>query len=275
MNYSLFFYLHLGQLNINNNNQMKRNITFSFSAIVLMFFLLAFNLNVYSQATVTLPNGELGSSSELSAPPSNNIIFSFSSFSNSNVLIINGVSVPLIGSGWYKIEGEHNSGNFNYICGYEYGTYYRNFFAVDLSGLAGYGVALPITSAVLHLVRYGSVPAAGSQLFELYDVSAQWSTINQNYSSGSTVGINVFNDLGTGSSFGSVLVDKTVTGTPIEVTLNSNGLSALNAAVGSTFILGGKADSLNPVPVSMWVIVLGFALIAVLAVWRFRKRQLA
>jgi hypothetical protein len=254
---------------------MKRIITSTFTAIAIMLLLSAFNLNAFSQTTVTLPNGELGSSSALSETSSSNCIFSGSGSSVSNVLIINGVSVPVIGSGWYKNNGEHLSSNFNYICGLYSGMYYRNFFAIDLSGLAGYGISLPITSAVLHLVRYDCEPATGSQLFELLDVSAQWATINQDYSSGSVVGVNVFNDLGTGSSFGSVLVDKTVTGTPIEVTLNSNGLSALNAAVGSTIVLGGKADTFNPVPVSMWVIVLGFALITMLAVWRFRKRQLA
>jgi hypothetical protein len=254
---------------------MKRIITSTFTAIAIMLLLTAFNLNAFSQTTVILPNGESGSSAVLSSASETNVIFSSSSSSSSNVLILNGISVPVIGSGWYTSEGLHILGNANYYCGNNGSIFYRNFFAIDLSGLVGYGITLPITSAVLHLVRYNCEPATGSQLFELSDVSAQWATINQDYSSGSAVGVNVFNDLGTGSSFGSVLVDKTVTGTPIEVTLNSNGLSALNSAVGSTIILGGKADSSNPVPVSMWVIVLGFALIALLAVWRFRKRQLA
>lgn len=255
----------------------KRN-KISVGAITLLLCFTILNLNVSGQLSTnssTMDGSAAGSSLASASSSELDVLFSYSDGNSSNVLILNGVSVPYLNSGWYNTDNVHTVFNQNYFCGNYYGTYYRNFFAFDLSNLASYGITTPITSAVLHIRQYQSEPASGTVTYELSAVSSSYSLINTDYE-GAATAADIFNDLGDGVSYGSILVDKTAASSNfLDITLNSAAIAAINAKVGSTFILGGKNDGVVPVPVPYWAIALAFAAIASIVILRFRKKQLA
>lgn len=249
----------------------KRN----FSIAITLLLLLITVIGVKGQGTM-LSDGRVNNGQPLNAPAIN-FIFGYSGNIPGNAWVINGVSVPIYNSGWYTNLGQNNYGGSNYICGVnETGNTYRNFFVVDLTDLASLGITPPIISAVLRINSCTPGPISGTQLYELYSVSTPFASFRTGYSSGSAAGINIFNDLGTGDLIGSVIVNKSITDYFVEVNLNSAGLANMNSSIGNYFILGGKADSITPVPVPIWIIAIGFLLIAGFVVLRFRrKRQLA
>src|SRR5439155_3479407 len=78
-----------------------------------------------------------------------------------------------------------------------------------------------------------------------FDVSTQAATLNNN------VGINstIFDDLGTGKSYGSFVVarwDPTEFASTITFTLNSNAVDDIALAAGGFFSIGGALQGLNP-----------------------------
>lgn len=258
---------------------MIKNKLTSVQGIAFVLLFSVFNFFAFSQtsgklsAVTLLPNGLPSHGAVLGNPLSDNILFGYSDYSITNVLVLNGISVPLQWSGWYTNDGNHNVSNSNYVCGEYSGTIYRNFFAIDLSNLSSYGITLPITSAALYLERYTSLPITGTIMYQFHSMTTPWDLINQNYDPGSVPGQTIFSDLGKGTSLGYVSVDRAASG-PVVVMLNNEGLNAINSAIGTTVVLGGSTD-FYAVPVPVWVIIVGFFLIALFLVLRFRKRQLA
>jgi hypothetical protein len=258
---------------------MNKRKNISSGAIALLLFLTVLSLNGFGQLTTTSStfDGRPSSGPLLTVATDLDLIFSYSSSEGTtNALILNGVSVPYLTSGWYRNDKIHDPLNLNYICGSYYGNYFRNFFAFDLSDLAGYGITTPITTAVLHIRQFQSEPATGTATYYLSSISTSFSAINQNYE-GDDAASAIFNDLGDGTSYGSFTIDKTAAETNyIDLTLNSNAIADINAKAGSVFIMGGKNDDLNPpVPVPYWAIALVFVAIASLVILRLRKKQLA
>jgi hypothetical protein len=250
---------------------MKKSI--SLSLIIIFIVTLSVNHQLKAQ-TIMLPNGKMVNETPLAYTPDiDDLLFGYSTYSVNNVIVLNGVDVTLQNTGWFTDSGEHSSSNYNYLCGQVAGYgYYRNFFAVDLSDLAtDYGITLPITSAILKIDKYESEPATGEKEFILYNVSTPYSTINQEYAPESTTGANIFNDLGSGDVFAVTMIDRTTLGL-VEIPLNSTTVSALNASIGSTFVMGGRADDFKTVPVPIWAIALLFGLISLTLFLRFRKR---
>ncbi|MBP7509197.1 MAG: hypothetical protein KA807_15400 [Prolixibacteraceae bacterium] len=248
-------------------------------ATIFVMLILVSAIGVKAQV-VLLPDGRVSNGRPLTAA-GDDFIFGWSNDSPfmNNVLVLNGIPVLYHDCGWFTSEGIHDSDNENYICGYDGDDdfTFRNFFVFDLSNLSSLGITPPITSAILRIDRYRPSPEIGIKTWELYDVATSYSSFASSYSQGSLPGQDIFNDLGAGSLIGSVNVDRTLSFTPqVQVTLNSAGLAAINSSIGSYFILGGKADSIKPVPVPIWIIAIGFILIAGVVVLRFRrKRQLA
>ncbi len=253
---------------------MKRSILSLKVLVAIFIFNVVAVIPTFAQSPT--PDGlpELRSATTTSASP--NVVFSSSSYDVNNAFIINGILVPLLNSGWYKKSGEHQAGNTNYICGDYNTTTYNNFFAVDLSNLGSYGITPPITSAVLHVKRYLSEPSTGTFDYTLCSLTRSYANINQNYSPSDATGIAIYEDLGDGTFFASVALDQSVSSSTYEdIPLNSAGIAAMNASVGSTFVVGGTG---NPtavlVPVSYWAIALFFVVIGLSVVIRLRKRQL-
>lgn len=148
------------------------------------------------------------------------------------------VTLSAIDSGFYTSTGLHQPGNQNYIVGRdEDGLNRHNFFVFDLASI--YDV---IIGAQLRLFN----PADGylspdpSETYTVFDVFTPITTLLAG-GSGLT---SIFNDLGYGLTFGSVVASAADTDTQINITLNANALTALNAASG-LFAFGGAITSLS------------------------------
>ncbi len=262
---------------------MKTKFTLTFRVVIMLLMAGVFTLQVV-QAQVQLDSTSADGTLETIRSgndilQSHNIIFSGSNGPyTSNGLVLNGVMLPLLNSGWNKSNGQHINGNTNYFCGYDEPStlYYNNFQAFDLSqsNLNTHGITTPITSAVLKVRQYGSEPTTGTQMWELRSVTTAYSIINQGYPTGSANGIAIYNDFGSGTSYGSIMVDKTLSGTNIlSITLNAAAITDINNAIGSEFVIGGEAGAPAPsVPITNWAIVLGIFLITGFMVFRYRRK---
>ena len=263
---------------------MKTKFTLTFRVVIMLLMAGVFTLQVVqvqAQLDSTSADGTLETvRSGNDILQAHNVIFSYSNGPyTSNGLVLNGVMLPLLNSGWIKNNGEHGKDNPNYYCGYRENSnlYYRNFQAFDLSqsNLNAHGITTPITSAGLKVRQYVSEPTTGTQMWELRSVTTAYSIINQNYTAGSPNGIAIYNDFGSGTSYGSVMVDKTLSGTNIlSITLNAAAITDINNAIGSEFVIGGEADDAPApfVPITNWAIVLGIFLITGFIVFRYRRK---
>ena len=128
--------------------------------------------------------------------------------------------------GWYTNSGTHSSGNTNTIVG----SAYRNWFTFDISGFSG--TACTITLRLeLELFR------GTSGNYNLYDISTGHDDLVAS-SSGSS-GITIYNDLGTGNSYGSVSLTNSDNGSTIEITLNDQAITDFNSESSGWFSVGG------------------------------------
>jgi len=138
-----------------------------------------------------------------------------------------------LNQGWWSGTADNFDANNNYVVGDFGGDSYRNFFTFKLDNVNGV-----ITSATLNLLRGTS---DGSQfVYNLGSVTTDAATLNAN--DGHNAGI--YNDLGSGTSFGSFSVSDN--GNPTDLlsfNLNSAGLAAINASEGGYFSLGGSLNA--------------------------------
>ncbi len=217
--------------------------------LLLTVFILIGSFTTHAQGTSnlqgdpTLPPGQYAASGQTTLRAGDFFIFGYSGGASSAFLELNGVEIPSITQGWYLDNGNHSATNSNYLCGFYYNQYYRNFMAFDLANLNNYGITPPITSATLKVVKASSIPATGFAVWDLYHVSTPWSTINTNYNYGDPTGLAIFSDLGTGSYYGNGTVDGSLPSTAIiATTLNTAAVTDINASVGSVFVIGGRSD---------------------------------
>lgn len=106
---------------------------------------------------------------------------------------------------------------------------HHNFFTFDLSSACRAG------SATLQLTRFEQV---GVVELSLWDVSTPAAILNFNEGSGRST---IFEDLGSGTSFGSFVVDLGAPTDMLSFPLNAAGVAAFNAARGGFFSIGGSA----------------------------------
>ena len=159
------------------------------------------------------------------------------------LLLLNGTSqaatitLNTIDRGWYDATGLHLPFIDNYVAGTDFSPEHRNFLIFDPTGLG------TILSAQLRLfnpaVRPGYASADASETYTVFDVSTSISSLI-----GGTGGVGAFDDLGSGTTYGSVATSAADNGTFVEITLNSDALTALNSASG-LFAFGGALTTLN------------------------------
>jgi PEP-CTERM motif len=149
------------------------------------------------------------------------------------------ITINFSDSGWYDSTGLHDPTNVNYIAGDLGGNEFRDWFIFDLTSLVGQ----TILSASLALANpsggYTSLDA--TENYALFDVSTSPATL----ALGGSGLVGIFNDLGTGTSFGSRTVSAADNNTTVLTAFNAAGLSALNAAIGGSFALGGAVTTLT------------------------------
>jgi hypothetical protein len=199
------------------------------------------------------------------------------------------VTISASNSGWFAANGFHNAANKNYIAG-DFDTYH-NFFTFDLSGING-----AITGATLRLFN----PAGGFDgdpgTYTLYDVFTSAAVLNTSHSGASPEDVAIYNDLGSGTVYGTVTVSALDNGTLISINLNAAAIAALNSANNGLFSIGGalrgsearifaNSDGLGltkelvvqtndsgPIPEPMTLVLFGTGLAACAAKLRRRKQ---
>lgn len=172
--------------------------------------------------------------------------------------------------GWWSATDSNDDFNDNYFVGTLDPDLLNNFFSFDTSRLAG----LTVLGADLSLDAYTIDSPGTGNTYILYDVSTDAATLN--FNSGTSAAI--FNDLGSGTSYGTFFVPVSASNTLISLTLNAAGLADLQLAAdqGAFFSVGGTLDlqappSTIPEPASMAIFGLGALGMAVAA--RARRKS--
>lgn len=155
------------------------------------------------------------------------------------------LTINAIDSGWYDDTGWHQPDNLNYAVGEEVVFIYNNFFVFDLSS-----VSETVTSAVINIYS----PESPAQFFDgyqsmdpfetyvLYDVSTDISVLTSD-----SGGVAVFEDIGTGNSYGEYDVSAADNGQFVSITLNADALDNINTAAG-LFAIGGAISTIDLTP---------------------------
>lgn len=173
-------------------------------------------------------------------------------FAISSVLLGQTGSSPAVvtaaNSGWFANNGRSvastvNASFANYAVGWDpvdfpYAILLRDFFVFNLTNVSG-----TITSATLDLympATSGYLSYKHSELYQLTSSTSSSSEVAGVFPVGSSAGAKVFNSLGTGTVFASILVSAADQGTTIHIPLNAAGLSFLNSNKGQTIVLGGQ-----------------------------------
>jgi hypothetical protein len=146
--------------------------------------------------------------------------------------------------GWWSDTRPNTDANENYFIGLETiqtDGLSRNFFTFDLSSLDLVGSV--VTSAVLELTRFGYVTASPSETIEFFDVSTAAATLNHNVGTSAAI----FEDLGTGVSYGSFVVPSYSSSNVLTLTfsLNQAALAAITSATGNFFSIGGTLQTID------------------------------
>lgn len=135
-----------------------------------------------------------------------------------------------VDSGHYQSTGAHTDSNTNYIAGTSAGFHFRNWFVFDLAPVSG-----TITSASL---RLNTAVVEDSGVYSMYDVTTDIATLR----AGGVGLTDIYDDLGTGTVYGSSGIFETEDSIDKDFALNADGIAALNSATG-LFAIGGNYSS--------------------------------
>ena len=170
----------------------------------------------------------------------------------SNKLTINGTPISVIDAGWYGDTGLHDPGEReDYLVGIcsscvleDLPGAYNNWFIVDISGFAD---TTEVTSLTLTLNTFYA-DTAGT--FKLWDYLGDIADLPE-YTAPGAPGIAIFDDLGSGKLYGSFAYLGTESYTYQTITLSSDAIFDLNAAIDNgdeQWAIGGSFAPTAPIP---------------------------
>ncbi len=209
-----------------------------------------------------------------SAPANAAFLFGYSGLSNygrdegfnEELVINNAISINADNAGWFYQDGTHEARNDNYAVGFDILEDYENFLIDgDIRNFLGFdlsGVTSAVSSAKIRIVLqpgyFGESPAEGlPALWRLYDVSSE-----PDYRIAYSGATDIFNDLGSGITFGSVV--QSASSGIVEVELNARAIAEINSNLGQRFVIGGALSpiaSAVPEPATWLTMLAGFGLI--------------
>jgi hypothetical protein len=149
--------------------------------------------------------------------------------------------------GWWSATGANVDANDNYFTGQTIPDVTRSFFTFDVSSLRLRNQTL--VSAKLELARYfwpfGTDP---TETIEFFDVSTAAAVLNRNTGTSAAI----FNDLGSGTSYGSFVIPEydgsgLLQFVPLSFALADSALVDIRAAAGTFFSIGGSVQTLDGV----------------------------
>ena len=141
-------------------------------------------------------------------------------------------------SGLYDQSGFHNN-NPNYVAGVCCGNgEHRDFFVFDLPGVTG-----KVVGATLRLFNpfTGYISPDATETYTVFSVATPISTLITG-GSGLT---GIFDDLASGAIYGSRVVSAADDNTVVEIILNANAATDINAVLGRSFAIGGAITTLQ------------------------------
>jgi len=161
----------------------------------------------------------------------------------------NGIANPVetavnaVDSGSLQANGSHTSTNNNYIAGFQTlgNVEVRNYTTFTLSPWTP-----TIVAAELRLFNpiIGYSSPDPTETYTLFDVSATAAALDTTRLGGDATGISIFNDLGSGTIYGTRAVSASDNNTTVAIQLNAAAVAALNASIGSTISFGGAITTL-------------------------------
>jgi hypothetical protein len=160
------------------------------------------------------------------------------------------VQVDAVDSGWYSDSGRHNPTVSNYVVG-ECATpqcaqpaVFQNFFVFDLTAISG---SILTATLVVENPTNGYLSGDSSETWTTFDVTTPIpSLVAGGYNLTA-----IYEDLGSGANYGSIVVMPTTT--LVQVDLNNAALTALNASTHSQFAVGGALTTLDAQANREWV----------------------
>ena len=137
----------------------------------------------------------------------------------------------VLNQGWWSASASPaaSDSNDNHITGTYENITYRSFYTFDLSQLSG-----TVTNATLRVM---SGSQSGNVNLKLSDVSTAASIVNNNSGPSSSI----YDDLGTGKSYGTFLVKDGLDTSYLSLDLNAQALADINAAT-SFFTIGAMVN---------------------------------
>jgi len=162
----------------------------------------------------------------------------------------------IFNQGWWSPTAVNLDANANIIVGTEVGAFFNDFFTFDIGGPIA---ADPVVSATLRINDVGFAGAGYPFIYSLFDVSTNAATLNNNNGTSASI----FNDLGSGNTYGSVMLTGDPT-SPFDIALNANAVNDMNAAVipGALvyFSIGGTLSPVTvPEPATLALLGIGLA----------------
>jgi len=139
--------------------------------------------------------------------------------------------------GWWDSTGTHTAVITNYGTGDDAENVdHRSFFVFNLSGLSG-----TVVSATLQIFNPIYLSPDPSETLSIFDVSTSIAALTAS----GTGQVGIYNDLGTGTLFGSTSVSAANNGANVNIPLNSAALAALQSGLGGSFAFGGSLTTLS------------------------------
>jgi hypothetical protein len=169
---------------------------------------------------------------------------------NNGLINVMETAVNAVDSGWIELAGFHSATNNSYQVGSPAtGVFFRNYTTFTLSSWTP-----TILSAELRIFN----PATGysspdpTETYTLFDVSATAAALDTTRPAGDPTGMAIFDDLGSGTIYGTRTVSSADNNTSVSIPLNAAAVAALNAAIGSTISFGGAITTLGPAVQTMF-----------------------
>lgn len=145
--------------------------------------------------------------------------------------------------GWWNSTGMHTDTNQNTFTGRIRSTIYNSFFVFDLSAVSTSVLSATLSLELESLWGTGGLNAGldDSETLAVVDVTTPVAEVT----SSGTGRLDIFEDLQSGTRYGSATVTASDVGSILSINLSAAAVSSINAALGGFFAIGVHSDSID------------------------------